>query len=159
MRCTKIVFKLRNGKRKKSDYLSASSTYCVNCHSEIAPIIDGKPCWYKKQKPKVGLKCHDEECGAEIVEVEFDKEKKTKKRVFFSGTDNRGNPYRISECFGEQDYGRKGPDCKLPCVMFGGTNVQTSSARSHTIHVPLEHAGQILIALKAAAVSSQSAKG
>ena len=146
MRCTKQVWK-KGGTTKKPDYLTASSTHCPFCYQDVVPLgEDGRPVWYKKQKPKVGLKCH--KCGAELIDVEFDEAKKTKRRILFSGTDNRGNPFRVSECFGEQDYGRKGKDCQLPCLMIGGTNIQTSSARGHSIHIALSQLDDVIAALK-----------
>lgn len=147
MRCTKVVFRFADGTLQEAKYFSASSVRCPVCIQEVPQIVDGKPAWWRKQKPKLGIKCP--KCQAEVVEAVFDEAQKTRQRILFSGTDSRGNSYRVSECFGQQDSARNGKDCELPCVMVGGTNHQTKSSRSHTIHVPFKDLQSVIDVLQA----------
>lgn len=142
MRVTSVTWEKPDGTRVPGTYFSTKASSCPNCHHTV---VDPERTWHDLP-PKVGQECR--RCHYKIVEVVKDKTIKTKRRVLYSGTDNRGNPFRVSECFGEQDYGRKGKDCKLPCMMIGGTNHQTSSARSHTIHIPATQVDAVVAALK-----------
>lgn len=60
--------------------------------------------------------------------------------------DNRGNPYRVGKC--KPGGYRKGRSCGQPCITISGENQQTSTPRSHTIHLTPDMARALIVKLQ-----------
>lgn len=84
-------------------------------------------------------------CGATIAEVIYGP--KPQRVVYWSGSDNRGNPASVSSCDDHAGKYRKGRRCAHPCVVIGGTNHNTNSARGHAAHFHVTDAKDIAKAI------------
>ncbi len=79
--------------------------------------------------------------GTKIIEVPVVKQ-------LLKFEDNRGNPVIVATCGDNSEARRKGERCVQPCLTVSGTNVNTSSARAHVIHLTPGRVREVVRALQ-----------
>lgn len=135
----------REGKAITVRNLKASA-WAVEC--KFCLDVDKKEYAFQCVELKEGSKCSS--CGASLKGVKYREIQIPIGKKLWEGKDNRGNPVSIRTCSDNESKYRKGRHCDHPCVSISGTNVNTSSARSHTIHLTYRQATEVVDILKKA---------
>ncbi len=146
------VFVTKGGKEKKCKYITQQRWTCPWCWNRDR--------YYNGGRTKVGGKCvardqynevlddQSSACAAVVARLDTKVVEKPVVKQLLKFEDNRGNPVIVATCGDNSEAYRKGERCVQPCITISGTNINTSSARSHTIHLRQAALGRVIKALK-----------